>query len=84
MRVTPPCGRQTIDRQLPIRFSTVDMFTVARAKTHSQTVYYTLDMTADAAAPKAKKAAKPKVPVVPKVPVRTSLSTSWPTTTTRG
>ena len=62
MQVTPVVGLQTIDRQLPIRFSTVDIFTVARAKNHSQTVYYTLDMTADAAAPKAKKAAKPKVP----------------------
>ena len=61
MRVTPPVGRRTIDRQLPIRFSTVDMITVVRAEIHSQTVYYTLDM-ADAAAPKAKKAAKPKVP----------------------
>ena len=62
MRVTPRVGRRTNDRQLPIRFSTVCILTVAGAKIYSQTVYHTIDMADAAAAPKAKKAAKPKVP----------------------
>ena len=61
MRVTPRVGRRTNVRQLPIRFSTLCIVTVAGAKIYSQTVYHTIVM-ADAAAPKAKKAAKPKVP----------------------